>query len=209
MSRNPVTQPTPAAGLGSEAPPWQPGVAQAHALGTTEPTLALKQATALTEPRPPRLTASELAVMDTAALQTALSNFHAELSNELARFSSAASWQTYLALPSGLVNEAAIDPAELRSALDRFDTISQASQYAQITRLESFAQAQGILRELSSRIIGPQLIAPHGAALPAVPGPSEGNSPLAEEPLPAPRDLPEPKGADGERSILKTSSSRQ
>lgn len=165
-----------------------------------QPRQALRQAGATAVPQLRALSQQEVANMDLAALQTALSNTSGLLSNELNRFSSAASWQGFLNLPSGIVEEGTIDLAALQTALERFEKVASDPKFAQIADLASFSQARSLLTELVSRAD-----VPTDAGLQLI-DPASGEGPLANpsgdrvESLPAP--APVRRMNEGEHSIL-------
>ncbi len=183
-------QPTPAAPILPQQPP---GLAQRRAVQ------ALRQASAMAAPAMRALSPGEISLMEVPALQTALSNTSGELSNELNRFTSAASWQGFLKLPAGVVDEGTIDLAALQTVLMRFENVARNREFAQIAELSSFNQARSILNELANRVDepeteGPQLIDPAGETQLLV------ESEQLEETLPAPEPLL-PRN-EGEHSIL-------
>jgi hypothetical protein len=169
-----------------------------------QPFQALRQASATAAPAMRALSSQDIAAMRLPALQTALSDTTGQLSNELNRFSSSASWQGFFNLPAGIVDEPTIDLSALQTTLARFEKVANDRQFAQIAGLESFQQARSILTELVNRadqpatgdpsIVSPQLIAPLGGGKSSAP-PVE-----AVESLPAPRPLL-PRN-EGEHSIL-------
>jgi hypothetical protein len=143
--------------------------------------------------------------MELPALQTALSSTSGELSNELTRFSSSASWQGFLNVPSGIVDEGTIELTALQTLLVRFEKVASDPKFAQIADLQSFSQTRSILTELVNRADvpisaglasdGPQLIDPTvGAEL------SADSSGEAVESLPAPAQPL--RMNEGEHSIL-------
>ncbi len=184
-------QPTPA----PTAPPQQrpAPLAQGRAFQ------ALRQASAIAAPAMRALTPAEISKMEVPALQTALSNTGGELSNELNRFTSAASWQGFFNLPAGVVDEQTIDLAALQTMLLRFENVARDTEFAQIAELRSFNQARSILNELVNRVDvpatdGPQLIDPAGETQ------VSAESEQFEESLPAPE--PQLPRNEGEHSIL-------
>jgi hypothetical protein len=184
-------QPTPA--VPGQAPPTAPQQARARAFQ------ALRQTSATAAPLMRALSPVEMKGMDVPALQTALSNTGGELGNELNRFTSAASWQGFLNLPSGVVDEGTIDLAALQAALQRFENVSNDPKFAQISALPSFNQTRMLLTELVNRADvpaadGPQLIDPSGEAELSM------DEVQVEETLPAPQ--PELPRNEGEHSIL-------
>ncbi|MDZ4656540.1 MAG: hypothetical protein SH868_03060 [Bythopirellula sp.] len=190
-------QPTPAP---ATTPLQQPeGLAQRRTVQ------ALRQASAIAAPAMRALTPADLAEMEVPALQTALSNTGGELSNELSRFTSAASWQNFFNMPTSVVDEQTIDLAALQTVLLRFEKVARDGEFTQIAELSSFNQARSILNELVNRVDvpatdGPQLIDPTGETQI-----SAESEPL-EESLPAPE--PELPRNEGEHSILVRSGKR-
>jgi hypothetical protein len=183
--------PTPAAP--GQAPPATPQQARARAFQ------ALRQTSATAAPLMRALSPIEMKGMDVPTLQTALSNTGGELGNELNRFTSAASWQGFLDLPTGIVDEGTIDLAALQAALQRFDNVSNDPKFAQISELPSFHQTRMLLTELVNRsdvpaADGPQLIDPSGETDLSM------DEIQVEETLPAPQ--PELPHNEGEHSIL-------
>lgn len=184
-------QPTPAP---AAAPPQQPaGLAQRRTVQ------ALRQASAIAAPAMRALTPADLAEMEVPALQTALSNTGGELSNELNRFTSAASWQNFFNMPTSVVDEQTIDLAALQTVLLRFEKVARDREFTQIAELSSFNQARSILNELVNRVDvpapdGPQLIDPASKAQ------VSAESEQVEESLPAPK--PQLPRNEGEHSIL-------
>lgn len=184
-------QPTPA--TPGPTPPTAPQQARARAFQ------ALRQASAAAAPMMRALSPAEMKGMDIPALQTALSNTGGELGNDLNRFTSAASWQGFLDLPTGIVDEGTIDLAALQTALQRFENVSNNPKFAQISELPSFHQTRMLLTELVNRADapaadGPQLIDPSGETE------LSADANQVEETLPAPR--PQLPRNDGEHSIL-------
>ena len=183
-------QPTPASPALPQRSPQQP---PARAFQ------ALRQASAIAAPAMRALTPAEISEMEVPALQTALSNTSGELSNELNRFSSATSWQGFLNLPTGVVDEQTIDLAVLQSSLSRFESVASNPQFGQIAALPSFNQARSLLTELVNRVDvpatdGPQLIDPAGETQ------LSAEAEQLEESLPAPQ--PQLPRNEGEHSIL-------
>jgi hypothetical protein len=160
---------------------------------------ALRQASASAAPAMRALTPGEISAMEVPTLQTALSNTSGELSNELNRFSSATSWQGFLNLPTGVVDEQTIDLAVLQTVLLRFENVASNPQFGQIAELPSFNQALSLLTELVNRVEvpatdGPRLIGPAGETQLSV------EAEQLEESLPAPQ--PQLPRNEGEHSIL-------
>jgi hypothetical protein len=205
-------QPTPAS---PALPPQQLG-GQAPAFAQRQTVQALRQASAIAAPALRALTQSELSRMEVSTLQTALSNTSGALSNDLNRYTSAESWQGFLKLPSGIVEEGTIDVATLQTMLVRFENVALNPRFAQIASLPSFHQARSILAELVNRADASQAEDPQVAVArmeaPQADGPrlidpvgatelSAETEPL-EETLPAPTPQPPLPRNDGEHSIL-------
>jgi hypothetical protein len=186
-------QPTPAA----PAPAKTQTAAKAGSglQGTT------RQVTALREPVARMLSPGEIASLDTLGLQNALEETQGQLLYELSRFSSAASWQGFLTLPSDMLQDGSMDEATIQTALSRYDRIAANRNFAQIAALASFNQSRALLTELATRTSGPLLTSAKGD--PAVKmATAEEAVTQTPETLPAPQAPERPLLSKGERSIL-------
>jgi hypothetical protein len=212
VAQQAAAQPTPAASPGTPPLPPQQQTAQRpqisgpasrgkpQGVGPQRAMQALQQASALAAPALEMLNPNDVTAMEVPDLQTALSNTSGALGNELARFSSAASWQEFFALPGSIVDEGTIDLAALQTALVRFENVAANPKFAQIAELPSFDQARSLLTELVNRVDvpttedGPQLIDPAGNTE------LSAEAETANESLPAPQ--PQLPRNEGEHSIL-------
>lgn len=165
--------------------------------------------------RGPVLSTADLESFDGTALRQALDRTAFWFNNQLAHFSSAKSWQGYLALPASASGQHPLDPADLEQLLGRFDRVAANEKYSQVSSLESFDQMHSILSEMSNRLNGPVL------GNPAVGNPTEStlDSSVAaasfdespqerDHPEALPKPAPEVRLSSGEHSILVRPSQR-
>jgi hypothetical protein len=186
-------QPTPAA----PSPANRQAAAKA---GAGSPTAA-RQVAAMKEPVARILSPGEISTLDVTGLQNAMDETQGQLLNELRRFSSAASWQGFLALPAGVLEDGTFNEAALETALSRYDRIAGNRNYAKIAELASFNQSRALLAEMSTRVSGPLLTSPTGESFLTESATEEAITKVAE-PLPAPQSAERPLLSKGERSIL-------
>ena len=176
-----------------------------------QPFETMRQASAAEAPMIRALTEDDISRMEVPELQQALADTNAALTNELNQFTSAASWQRYFDLPSGVVEHGTVDLTALQTLLQRHERVSENPNYSQIASLPGFQQSHSLLAALADRAeppriessatsVGPQLINPTGA--------TEVQA-EAVEALPAPEPqsaAPQRPRAEGEHSILKRNS---
>jgi hypothetical protein len=158
-------------------------------------------------------TAGELAGMADGVLLDTLAGLMAQFDEDLARFTTAASWRGYLrlpddALPAPVDGHVDLGFASIVETLRRFDSVAAEPRFRQISSVPSFGAARLALAEVVNRFDGAVPAAQETAAAPwrsFNSAPPTRDAASQGESLPTPPPLlaaPENAGST-ERSVLK------
>lgn len=155
-------------------------------------------------------TAAELAAMPDGVLLDTLVGVMGQLDEDLARFTTAASWRGYLRLPEDALPPPVNGHVELgfqsiAETLGRFDSIAAEPRFMQIAGVPSFGAARQVLAEVVRRFGNEAPVEQENAAPPFRPSAAPASGNIQGESLPTPPPtLSAPTNAGVvERSVLK------